>query len=87
MWSGLEETVAKFAQHPVESCDVACRSEDVVVGADNGGAATMPVEPPGHHPVEFNGASAADRFRSGILTRTDNQHTPIRKGSEGTQQQ
>ena len=74
MWPGLEETVAKLAQHPDESCDVAGHAEDVVVGADNGGAATMPVEPSGHHAIEFHGDVTAIRFRrerSGIQRRAD----------------
>ena len=63
MWSGFEETIAELAQHSDESCRVANHAEDVVVGADNGGTATMPVEPSGHHAIEFHGDATVDRFR------------------------
>jgi hypothetical protein len=72
--SRFGETIVEFAQHSDDRCCVAGHAEDVVVGADNGGAASMPVEPSGHHTIEFHGDAATDRFqrdRSGILSRTD----------------
>ena len=47
---------------PMSVAVVAGHAEHVVVGANDGCAATMPVEPSSHHPVEFHGDAAADQL-------------------------